>query len=202
MQKISIHAPLAGRDRHGYATALFEAISIHAPLAGRDRRWGWPCPARWYFNPRAPCGARPLASPGVSCFCIFQSTRPLRGATFKPAPQPLDLVYFNPRAPCGARPARHGGGRSIFAFQSTRPLRGATLSPPRLADRRWDFNPRAPCGARLCPFLPIMGRAVFQSTRPLRGATRPHPAHSRKHLISIHAPLAGRDMRPHCLRLA
>ena len=107
---------------------------------------------------------------------LFQSTRPLRGATdgfpvmalqawisihaplagrdlspISPAPPPR---YFNPRAPCGARPTR-----SLS--------RGV---------RRRDFNPRAPCGAR-----PRSG-----------GAGRILPA------ISIHAPLAGRDMVQQC----
>ena len=59
-EEISIHAPLAGRDRLslGLDSELVE-ISIHAPLAGRDR-------------------SKPLE---VVAFRIFQSTRPLRGAT-------------------------------------------------------------------------------------------------------------------------
>ena len=34
--KISIHAPLAGRDRGEYLGEAISEISIHAPLAGRD----------------------------------------------------------------------------------------------------------------------------------------------------------------------
>ena len=34
---ISIHAPLAGRDRFRISSSLSARISIHAPLAGRDR---------------------------------------------------------------------------------------------------------------------------------------------------------------------
>ena len=33
---ISIHAPLAGRDRRDERCRLYALISIHAPLAGRD----------------------------------------------------------------------------------------------------------------------------------------------------------------------
>ena len=56
-------------------------------------------------------------------------------------------------------------------FQSTRPLRGATsASMPSLSSR-----------------------AVFQSTRPLRGATSNEGYRRAVLLISIHAPLAGRD---------
>ena len=82
-------------------------------------------------------------------------------------------LYFNPRAPCGARPAKARRAGRARLFQSTRPLRGAT--------RRW----RMGCG---CLF-------IFQSTRPLRGATAIVLRLSFLRLISIHAPLAGRDRR-------
>ena len=39
-KKISIHAPLAGRDLCGIEIhQVFLDISIHAPLAGRDLQW-------------------------------------------------------------------------------------------------------------------------------------------------------------------
>ena len=84
LRVISIHAPLAGRDVA--AAALFRQslpISIHAPLAGRDK----------------PC------TNVQSIDKIFQSTRPLRGAT---------------RA--------SGATARMKRFQSTRPLRGATAN--------------------------------------------------------------------------
>ena len=173
----------------------------------------------FYFNPRAPCGARQsraTASIGVSS-------------------------HFNPRAPCGARPAYTVGvpGReriSIHApragrdfqcfdaaavsagFQSTRPVRGATRSIPCRNSSISHFNPRAPCGARLGPLVivwyiigisihaPRAGRDLdpegqsrrlpgFQSTRPVRGATTRPPCPQADQGISIHAPRAGRDPR-------
>ena len=57
------------------------------------------------------------------------------------------------------------------AFQSTRPLRGATPRDACLLALTRYFNPRAPCGARRA-FLSVVSDAV---------------------VISIHAPLAGRD---------
>ena len=56
-------------------------ISIHAPRAGRDYKELMYCPPLLYFNPRAPCGARPAASPPLPMCTVFQSTRPVRGAT-------------------------------------------------------------------------------------------------------------------------
>ena len=80
---ISIHAPLAGRDTETAGLTDKQAISIHAPLAGRDA--GSAPPGCWgfHFNPRAPCGARPSRT-GLQIPCpVFQSTRPLRGATIR-----------------------------------------------------------------------------------------------------------------------
>ena len=97
--------PLRGATKLAAIVAGDRLISIHAPLAGRDRSCWTPAAQSWHFNPRAPCGARPPA-PGMSCTqhnfnprapCgarlkgqkkvigryLFQSTRPLRGATAK-----------------------------------------------------------------------------------------------------------------------
>ena len=57
-------------------------ISIHAPHAGRDRG---PHPDHDQgvdFNPRAPCGARPDGRYQDGETYPFQSTRPMRGATY------------------------------------------------------------------------------------------------------------------------
>ena len=192
-------------------------ISIHAPLTGRDGRYWQDRISDPYFNPRAPYGARRGRLPRFgsvlhisihapltgrdSMICkrgirlsAFQSTRPLRGATQGAAYFYLLLLIsihapltgrdelecsttcaffnFNPRAPYGARPIVRQGMQYRTAFQSTRPLRGAT-----------SYRPPVPSGLR------------FQSTRPLRGATVIDDDTSRDELISIHAPLTGRDLR-------
>ena len=79
---ISIHAPLAGRDDLWPEHRHEDDISIHAPLAGRDRPSQCRAPGAGNFNPRAPCGARRPHQPFASPPFRFQSTRPLRGATF------------------------------------------------------------------------------------------------------------------------
>ena len=81
---ISIHAPRAGCDspkhfRHNTSAS----ISIHAPRAGCDvesavNRWTF-----HYFNPRTPCGVRPLQYKMDVLRELFQSTHPVRGATAK-----------------------------------------------------------------------------------------------------------------------
>ena len=99
---------------------------------------------------------------------IFQSTRPMRGATQGNARHHQWPVYFNPRAPCGARRAVQ-----------------EQYAPNQ------HFNPRAPCGARPGEFInngPLQG--AFQSTRPMRGATLKASA-----LVSYHSFQSTRPMR-------
>ena len=80
---------------------------------------------------------------------VFQSTLPLRGATFRHADSERRR-YISIHTPlAGSDPKKSAALHISSKFQSTLPLRGAT-----------DF---------------VLGRApleVFQSTLPLRGATR------------------------------
>ena len=213
---ISIHAPHAGRDVRRGAPCHDVHISIHAPHAGRDLRIWLFLMCQKYFNPRAPCGARQIASSPPASTKVFQSTRPMRGATIRV------YAFYKVTA----------------VFQSTRPMRGATktanamlakgkisIHAPhagrdetarRAGRNRKYFNPRAPCGARRFQFFqchpkglfqstrPMRGAtrnatsaqlktSLFQSTRPMRGATRAEERGQVQAEISIHAPHAGRD---------
>ena len=147
----------------------------------------------------------------------FQSTRPLRGATRRTEMYGAAPSFQSTRPLRGATyPYPHG--EPSTGFQSTRPLRGATFGPHRVAPRRV-ISIHAPLAGRDagCVYLGWRGHA-FQSTRPLRGATRCYsrnrsrsrnfnpraPCGARRQTIvdlaelltiSIHAPLAGRDLK-------
>ena len=56
-------------------------VSIHAPHAGRDLSIYYTIGDVMCFNPRAPCGARREVYRGRFGIGVFQSTRPMRGAT-------------------------------------------------------------------------------------------------------------------------
>ena len=172
LNHISIHAPLVGRD----------AADVGRPGAPRD------------FNPRAPRGARPVESSSGSQRRHISIHAPLVGRDDRLVAFAASPFNFNPRAPRGAR---HGllllsaqdGQISIHAplvgrdspenppapcaqaFQSTRPSWGATWKPRRRTSSSRHFNPHAPRGAR-----------------PRKRQRRPVGI-----LISIHAPLVGRD---------
>ena len=126
-----------------------------------------------YFNPRAPCGARPGGQKWRVPCCIISIHAPLAGR------DAINATIIIKAA----------------EFQSTRPLRGATQTGRSLRTGTPNFNPRAPCGARLIPCGNVRAFILFQSTRPLRGATAIRRRYQRRGDISIHAPLAGRDSK-------
>ena len=191
--RISIRAPRAGCDFLRLQDIARALISIHAPRVGRDCIPLNPAEQPENFNPRAPCGARPLQVNTDDAYVIFQSTRPVWGATLTRLTAGWAKHDFNPRAPCGARLIRRRYGRLMLLFQSTRPVWGATsgwtisTATIRFQSTRpvWgatsasrllvppcgDFNPRAPCGARRRARLKNRLRHLFQSTRPVWGAT-------------------------------
>ena len=190
---ISIHAPRAGRDipqtMAGMSPAIFQStrpvrgatgershepgqghISIHAPRAGRDHLEG-NRPEGWTISIHAPrAGRDKLTGLVQGSNIIFQSTRPVRGATpIFPRCGVDRLISIH--APRAGRDAMFGNMQTESTlFQSTRPVRGAT--PPALSNVNPSyFNPRAPCGARhKCPSDTVQS-LIFQSTRPVRGAT-------------------------------
>ena len=166
------------------------------------------------FNPRAPCGARRAGAGGHSAPHRFQSTRPMRGATYKELEIDLDGLFQSTRPMRGATTnsiSRAGdGGVSIHA-----PHAGRDPKLSHCLTSFHGFNPRAPCGARPISILdsycerefqstrPMRGATflwyqrlygeLFQSTRPMRGATIRLFIFSESVRVSIHAPHAGRD---------
>ena len=171
-------------------------LSFAAPLAGRDRPARQSCRVRGHFNPRAPCGARRYAACAGEISTEFQSTRPLRGATFAGCRNQSRsgnfnprtpcgvrrngqcrhhqrLLHFNPRTPCGVRPWMACLGRLGPRISIHAPLAGRDMSALSCRIGRAHFNPRAPCGVRL---------EVGGGIQKLPG-------------ISIHAPLAGCDLQ-------
>ena len=120
-------APCGARRRKYRSKSECASISIHAPRAGRDQRGlsaypghrdfnpRAPCGARprlsslsdeaVYFNPRAPCGARPAALLMVNLALGFQSTRPVRGATWYRRLR-LQLLQISIHAPRAGRDSK------------------------------------------------------------------------------------------------
>ena len=78
-------------------------VSIHALLAECDLPRLKPDPRTTCFNPRTPCGVRPVYSRVPSPVPLFQSTHSLRSATEADIKIRAYIDSFNPRTPCGVR---------------------------------------------------------------------------------------------------
>ena len=124
---VSIHAPRAGRDESRHSNFHLHNVSIHAPRAGRDSDSLINRPAALSFNPRAPCGAR-HGSYGLRPYvCMFQSTRPVRGATIDGHRRIIPTPFQSTRPVRGAT-TQYLISMNTGRFQSTRPVRGATAA--------------------------------------------------------------------------
>ena len=152
-------------------------ISIHAPRVGRDIEYATHERRTTYFNPRAPCGARPSV--------LYNVTR--------------NLTNFNPRAPCGARPYCRRCIHVGYFISIHAPRVGRDLRMNCINYQLYNFNPRAPCGARRLRTIPPRPFTLYFNPRAPCGA-RPRQAeqHGEDLAISIHAPRVGRDGFSHC----
>ena len=168
-------------------------VSIHAPRGGRDSRRACSHGPRARFNPRAPWGARRPDIVGDGGHELFQSTRPVGGAT-RQRQRTCCEQTVSIHAPRGGRDmATPMIGSSLSKFQSTRPVGGAT--PAHLIRGSFaEFQSTRPVGGATPPAGMSPPSAKFQSTRPVGGATGILQARLCHAGVSIHAPRGGRDI--------
>ena len=194
-------------------------ISTHAPLAGRDGKRSKPTSAAQDFNPRAPCGARPHAH-GKGAYAYGISTHaPLAGRDSHTHTDKADKVKFQPTRPLRGATTILVDARYQVAISTHAPLAGrdytlVCVSMPetristhaplagrdcalngRIVGEEENFNPRAPCGARHeVGQFPVVDGGDFNPRAPCGARPRALLAADGRHIISTHAPLAGRDV--------
>ena len=168
-------------------------MEIHAPRVGGDGICsGW-TERPWNFNPRPPCGGRPVRSDLMPFTKLFQSTPPVWGATMlrpchlcTPPFQSTPPVWGATVSRCahGTVPwisihaPRVGGDKTplnVFTGKAQisihAPRVGGDLHLFHTTSTIFNFNPRPPCGGRLSPFRKNFLPDQFQSTPPVWGAT-------------------------------
>ena len=151
----------------------------------------------------------------------FQSTHPVRGATFSVGSvcRVMSISIHAPRAGCDSAAGAAASDRRHFNPRTPCGVRlGLYVTVSRSGSY---FNPRTPCGVRHEVIFnkprnkdtfqsthPVRGATtireaiagdpmVFQSTHPVRGATCDARVQADRLPISIHAPRAGCDARAH-----
>ena len=168
---ISIHAPLAGCDtRRGIIPSPHFLFQSTHPLRGATAREIDFVTRFSNFNPRTPCGVRPVTHEILYIVKAISIHAPLAGCD--PEKECLQRLKpnFNPRTPCGVRLYGVPSGSCALSFQSTHPLRGATdggedaLTPEA-------FQSTHPLRGATCRRFWAVWIRPFQSTHPLRGAT-------------------------------
>ena len=184
--------PHAGRDSPAGLGGRTGPISIHPPLAGRDRGRLRSCAHGTIFQSTRPLRGGTGPPTGVHGAGGFQSTRPLRGGTSHFVTLTLDAAFQSTRPLRGGtiwrggeavtqdisiHPPLAGRDSGLFAGQRASnisihpPLAGRDSGDATFTTRSGYFNPPAPCGAGLFFENLKIGIVSFQSTRPLRGGT-------------------------------
>ena len=180
--------PLRGATIPGVSERTYTDISIHAPLAGCDLPRGHRRPRQKDFNPRTPCGVRPLDAYTCRCSMCISIHAPLAGCDNYRLQDVLcgDISIHAPLAGCDAKNA--ADEIVVTLFQSTHPLRGATTrhllvsfqnyisihaplagcDPGGYRAERLEphFNPRTPCGVRPPFILPVHFSSHFNPRTP------------------------------------
>ena len=128
-----------------------------------------------YFNPRAPCGARRFVVSVLLLLTVFQSARPVRGATTA-YEKYCDDHAISIRAPRAGRDYKHAILLpAVPAISIRAPRAGRDCRYKASPFRSYYFNPRAPCGARRrrgCYFRPCSCRSLIRLLPPSKGHFR------------------------------
>ena len=128
-------------------------------------------PSYLNFNPRVPCGTRPLLYQLNFILKLFQSTRPMRDATFVHLVKLIHTFVISIHA---SHAGRDNIGlyrfNAILLFQSTRPMRDAT-SMYVLVLWIFKFQSTRPMRDATTYLRLVSSNGIFQSTRPMRDAT-------------------------------
>ena len=104
-------------------------ISIHLLRVEQDISGFNPKVKYIYFNPLAPCGARPARPTTAFTAATFQSTCSVWSKTWPRTAHKARWRYFNPLAPCGARHGLRRCTRMRGRFQSTCSVWSKTQPP-------------------------------------------------------------------------
>ena len=147
-----------------------------------------------HFNPRPPCGGRPVEVVLRRLGASFQSTSPVWRTTYR-VRYLLIYLRFQSTSPVWRTTSRLWSF-SLYSFIS--------IHVPRVEDDATAFfsssvaiyfNPRPPCGGRRAHSLAISSLYEFQSTSPVWRTTRTTACFIATKTISIHVPRV-EDDRP------
>ena len=180
--------PLAGATYASGLSSFRPNISIHAPLRGRPERLPDDSDL-WLFQSTPPCGGDLIRSLFLFIKSYF-NPRPLAGATAVNPARGIAL-RISIHAPLRGRRCFSFGCYARIRFQSTPPCGGDPAKDQPVGPDVLYFNPRPLAGATHQPIQFNVFRLISIHA-PLRGRQEKHQHHLPDAGISIHAPLRGR----------
>ena len=145
-------------------------ISIHTPLAGSDQARQLDDLADRVFQSTLPLRGATWTCSTSTTSTSFQSTLPLRGATWTCSTSTTSTSFQSTLPLRGATRASHIRFLHLPISIHT-PLAGSDQTPKAKRHDHQDFNPHSPCGERPSGNSSTISPKIFQSTLPLRGAT-------------------------------
>ena len=147
------------------------------------------------FNPRAPCGARRSCAWRRKTRLWISTHAPLAGRDYI-LPDASQPYRISTHAPLAGRDAENQFTFYTNIISTHAPLAGRDIVWYRSNTKQEEFQPTRPLRGATLRNTPVVIEFKFQPTRPLRGATLAAFQARRRHSISTHAPLAGRDVPP------
>ena len=167
-------------------------VSIHASRAGRDFFMVNILPLSLCFNPRVPCGTRPI---GASVNDLAERVSIHASRAGRDIWKDLQILYhisFNPRVPCGTRQGNPLRSRpKPVSIHASRAGRDLTLNTFNYAERVSIHASRA--GRDLMtPSANGIRKVSIHASRA--GRDHLHQIHLLSRQVSIHASRAGRDI--------
>ena len=124
-----------------------------------------------HFNPRPPCGERPVVHGELTEHIRISIHAPRAGSDAPTLIAPSEEYRISIHAPrAGSDPAKVYDNY-VLMISIHAPRAGSDDNGNNKTTPSSDFNPRPPCGERLNSVEALEERMVFQSTPPVRGAT-------------------------------
>ena len=146
-------------------------ISTHAPRAGSDTSAYSRRRQQRDFNPRSPCGERPLAEEALDVVVRISTHAPRAGSDCSRPASTCRRKHFNPRSPCGERRRGRACDSRRKSISTHAPRAGSDPCARTPSRASIYFNPRSPCGERRSTSAATVATTEFQPTLPVRGAT-------------------------------
>ena len=141
--------PLRGATEKGLKQKTVAEFQPTLPLRGATPRCDRTAPDGARFNPRSPCGERPVLLDRVGAGDLVSTHAPLAGSDNAYNAMTAEQREFQPTLPLRGATDGVAVQSAALPVSTHAPLAGSDAMPPMAVNPISRFNPRSPCGERL-----------------------------------------------------